>query len=353
MHAWTRRRTLAVTLGLTGALALSACTAESGEAETTPTPGETGPTTVTLLSHDSFSLSEADTAALAESGVEIEHVKIGDGGTLVNQLVLTKDSPLGDVVYGIDNTFASRAVDAGVFEPYTSPALPEGAAGSLIGDALTPIDQGDVCINVDDTWFAAEGIEAPTTLDQLTDEAYRDLLVVTNPATSTPGLGFLLATIGAYGEDGYLEYWERLVDNGLKVVDSWEDAYYTDFTQGEGTRPLVLSYGSSPAYTIADDGSSTTSAMLGTCFRQVEYAGILAGHDAGDAAQVVIDHLLSDEFQRALPENVYMYPVADVPLPDVFAEHAALAPAPITLDPNAISAGRDDWIQAWTDTVLG
>ncbi|GHG47835.1 thiamine ABC transporter substrate-binding protein [Flavimobilis marinus] len=354
MHAWNRRRTLAVTLGLTGALALTACGADGPASSPTATgSAPADPVVVTLVSHDSFSLSEADTAALAEQGIEVEHVKIGDGGTLVNQLVLTKDAPLGDVVYGIDNTFASRAVDAGVFEPYTSPSLPEGAQGALIGDALTPVDQGDVCINVDDAWFAEQGLEAPTTLDQLADEDYRDLLVVTNPATSTPGLGFLLATIGAYGEDGYLAYWQSLVDNGLKVVDSWEDAYYTDFTQGEGTRPLVLSYGSSPAYTLADDGSSTTSAMLGTCFRQVEYAGILQGQDAGEAAQLVIEHLLSDEFQRALPENVYMYPVADVPLPEPFEQHAALAPDPITLDPATITANRDDWIQAWSDAVLG
>lgn len=312
---------------------------------------------VTVLSHDSFELSDADQAAFADLGIEVELVKVGDGGTLVNQLILTKDDPLGDVVYGIDNTFATRAIDAGVFQDYSSEALPDGATNLQVAgsDALTPIDQGDVCLNYDKTWFADEGLEVPQALTDLTDAKYKDLLVVTNPATSTPGLSFLFATVGEFGTDGYLDYWSDLTDNGLKVVDSWSDAYYTDFSGGgeNGPRPIVLSYGSSPASTIDDDGDSTTASIDASCFRQVEYAGVLDGAQDAAAAQQVIDYMLSDDFQAGLVDSVYMYPVnPDIALPDDFEKFGALSEQPVDVDPAQISENRDAWIQAWTDTVL-
>lgn len=313
---------------------------------------------VTLLSHDSFALTEADEAAFADLGVEVELVKISDGGTLVNQLILTKDAPLGDVVYGIDNTFATRAIDAGVFTDYASAALPEAAADLRIndGDALTPIDQGDVCLNYDKVWFDEHDLTVPATLEDLSAPQYKDLLVVTNPATSTPGLSFLFATVGEFGQDGYLDFWGSLVDNGLKVVDSWEDAYYTDFSGGgeNGPRPIVLSYGSSPAYTLDGDGGSTTASIDASCFRQVEYAGILNGAQDVEAAQQVIDYMVSDDFQAALADTVYMYPVnPEIDLPEDFAKFGALSKTPVEIAPADIDANRDAWIQAWTDKVLG
>lgn len=356
MHHRSYRRALG--LALATAVLLGACSGSDDDAGSpSGTTGTQSDGPVTLLTHDSFDLSDEDLAALADLGVEVDHVKIGDGGVLVNQLVITQDAPLGDVVYGIDNTFATRAIDAGVFVDYASPALPEGAADLRIGgDALTPIDQGEVCINYDKVWFADNDVAVPETLEDLADPAYEDLLVVTNPATSTPGLSFLFATVGAYGEDGYLDYWARLRDNGVTVVDSWEDAYYVDFSGGgeNGPRPLVLSYGSSPAYTIGDDGESTTGSLDATCFRQVEYAGILAGSDNVAGAQALIDYLLSPEFQATLPETVYMYPVdPDVALPEDFARFGPLSPDPIDVDPALISEHRDAWIQAWSDTVIG
>ena len=349
-----------------GALLLTGCSTGSGETASpapsgvaTPTQAPTpGSGKVKLLTHDSFELSKADKAALTKLGVEVEHIKMADGGTLVNQLILTKDAPLGDVAYGVDNSFATRAVDAGVFADYASPDLPIEAKGLRINgaDALTPIDQGDVCLNYDKDWFAKNDVVVPTTLAELTDPAYRDLLVVTNPATSTPGLSFLFATVGEFGQDGYLKYWGDLKANGVKVVDSWEDAYYVDFSGGgeKGPRPLVLSYSSSPAYTIGDDGKSTTASIDASCFRQVEYAGVLTGAQDPHAAQKLIDYMLSDDFQAGLPESVYMYPVnPKIELPEGFAEFGALSTSPVEVDPGAISKNRDDWIQAWTDTVVG
>lgn len=363
----TRRRPVRLAaLALASATLLAACASEGPTQAPTTTPGATASTSeapasgpVTLLTHSSYELSKEQIADLKEKGLDVKVVQVGDGGTLVNQLILTKDAPLGDVVFGVDNTFASRAIDAGVFEAYTSPALPAAAVPLKVagGDAVTPVDQGDVCINVDSVWFEKNpDVPVPATLDDLAEPAYKDLVVLTNPATSTPGLSFLAGTVSQYGADGYLEYWTRLKDNGVRIADSWSDAYYSDFTGAaeDGTRPIVLSYSSSPAYTLTDDGGTTTASLPATCTRQVEYAGVLAGAKNPAGARAVVDYLLSPELQATLPDTAYMYPVdPDVPLPESFQKHGALAENPIPVDPVVVARDRDTWISDWTDTVLG
>ncbi|MBN0041783.1 thiamine ABC transporter substrate-binding protein [Cellulosimicrobium cellulans] len=356
-----RARSLATGAGTTLALlALAACgggdtTSGSGGDDASSDAGGT----VTLVTHDSFAVSDEVLAAFEkQSGLTVEQVAPGDGGALVNQLILTKDSPLGDVVFGIDNTFASRAIDEGVLAPYTPEDLSDSAASYAVGDGdeLTAVDLGDVCVNVDHAWFADAGIPEPVTLEDLAKPEYRDLLVVTNPATSSPGLAFLLATVGAFGEDGFEDYWADLRANGVKVVDGWSDAYYVDFSgsEGAGPRPLVLSYSTSPAFTLTEDGSaSTTGALLDTCFRQVEYAGVLANAKNPEGAQQLLDFLVSEAFQADVPEQMYMYPADDsVALPDGWAEFAPLADEPFEVAPADIAAHRDEWIKAWTATVV-
>ncbi|GAB3816542.1 thiamine ABC transporter substrate-binding protein [Tessaracoccus terricola] len=353
------RRTTASTTALLAVAALAACSGSPAEPGQDPTAGDGGVTTsteLTVVTHDSFALPDELKEAFEEaSGYDVTYVAPGDGGALVNQLILTKDSPLGDVVFGVDNTFARRAVDEGVFSPYTSATLPASAEQYAI-ESLTPVDMGDVCINADTQWFADAGIDVPTTLEDLTDPAYADLLVVSHPASSSPGLAFLAATVGAEGE-GWLEYWDALVANGVKVVPGWSEAYYTEFSgaDGEGPYPLVLSYATSPAFTLTEDGSaSTTEALLETCFRQVEYAGVIAGAENEQGAQEFIDFLLSAEVQAAIPEQMYMYPIDDeVELPADWASFAPLSEAPIEVPAEEIAANRDQWISDWTARVIG
>jgi len=354
------RRASSVTAGL-AVVGLLPLLAACGGGDAGDGGDEAADDVVTLVTHDSFAVSDDVLAAFEQSsGLTVEQVAPGDAGTLVNQLVLTKDSPLGDVVYGVDNTFASRAVDAGVFEPYQPADLdPETAAYAPddLAGTLTPIDVGDVCLNLDDGWFAEHDLPEPTTLDDLTEPEYADLTVVTNPATSSPGLAFLLATVGAYGADGFEGYWADLRDNGVKVAESWEDAYYVDFSgAGEGgQRPIALSYATSPAFTVSEDGTeSTTSAMLGTCFRQVEYAGVLAGTDDAEGAQQLVDFLASAEFQADVPGQMYMYPAdPGVELPADWQQFAPLADDPYEVPPAQVAEHRDEWIEQWTATVVG
>lgn len=340
------------------ALTATACSTVGNDAAEDDQESGTTPAEVVLVTHESFALPKKLLRQFEEeSGFRLDIRATGDAGVLTNKLVLTADNPIGDVAFGVDNTFASRALGEDVFAPYDA-TLPEGAEQYLLpGDdeqALTPIDNASVCVNVDDTWFADQDLAPPTTLDDLVDPAYRDLFVTPGAATSSPGMAFLLATIGAYGEDGWQDWWAELMDNGAKLTSGWSDAYQVDFTQGGGggDRPIVLSYDSSPAFTVTDDGTSTTSALLDTCFRQVEYAGVLEGAANPDGAEAVVDFLLSPEVQAALPTSMYVFPVdGGVELPAEWAEFATQPTDPLTVDPAAIDENRDVWLREWSDVT--
>lgn len=287
--------------------------------------------TVTILTHDSFVLSEDQIAAFEEeSGYTLRTIAPGDGGVLVNQLILNRDNPQADGVFGIDTFIVRTVLDEGLLVPYTSPLLPESAADLVVDESLTPIDQGDVCINIDTAWFEDEGMTPPVTLDDLTE--YASLLAVIDPETSSPGYAFLAATATAYGDE-WGEYWAGLLEGGARVSSGWSDAYYADFSgaDGNGPYPLVLSYSSSPA---AAEG---TSYLPDTCVRQVEYAGVVENAANPEGAQAFIDFMLSDDVQSTIPENMYMYPVNDeVELPDAWQQVAELSDAAIRVDPSQL-----------------
>ncbi|WP_460828645.1 thiamine ABC transporter substrate-binding protein [Nocardioides hungaricus] len=340
-------------LVLSGALVAGCSTVGDDTADGAPASDR-----VVLVTHESFKLPKRLLKQFEEeSGYQLVIRASGDAGVLTNKLVLTKDDPLGDVAFGVDNTFASRALEEGVFAPYAA-ELPAGAEEYLLpgdGDdgerALTPVDNASVCVNVDDTWFAQRDLAPPASLDDLVDPAYRDLFVTPGAATSSPGMAFLLATIAAYGEDGWQGWWADLMANGARLTEGWSDAYQVDFTQGggKGDRPIVLSYDSSPAFTVAG-GKSTTSALLDTCFRQVEYAGVLAGAENPDGARALVDFLLSPDVQAALPSSMYVFPVdSSVELPAEWARFARQPADPWEVDPAAISENRDEWLRTWSD----
>ena len=360
VHRARRSHRAAARALLAGAalLALAGCSLTTGEEDDEASGSDTGTGSaagsgeVVLVTHDSFSLPKKLVRQFEEeSGYELVHSPAGDGGTLTNKLVLTQSDPLGDVAFGVDNTYASRALDEGVFAPY-SPELPPGAERHMLpGDeegALTPVDHASVCVNVDEAWFAEHDLEPPATLDDLTDPAYRGLFVTPGATSSTPGMAFLLATIAEYGED-WPSYWEELMANDTKIVRGWEDAYTVDFTFSGGERPIVLSYDSSPAFTV-EDGESSTRALLHTCFRQVEYAGVLDGAENPEGGQAVVDWLLSPEVQAALPTSMYVFPVADdVEIPEDWARFAEQPEETLAVDPAEIAERRQEWLQEWTE----
>lgn len=330
--------------------------------------GGQGADTVVLVTHDSFAVSEATLESFEkESGLTVDVLRAGDAGRMVNQAILTKSNPLGDILFGIDNTFLSRALDAEIFEPYWSPGLGQIAAGFIPDDTgrVTPIDFGDVCLNYDIGYFEERDLALPSSLRELTEPAYAGLLVVENPATSSPGLAFLLATIAEFDTEGdydYLDFWEDLRANDVLVVDGWTEAYYGEFSapgRDTGTRPLVVSYASSPPAEVLfspdpDDGPFT-GAITGDnmCFRQVEYAGVLVNARHPEGARRLIDFMLSPVFQADIPLNMFVFPVIEsVELPPLFQELAEIPQAPARLDYDRIEANREVWIQAWSEAMM-
>jgi thiamine transport system substrate-binding protein len=317
-------------------------------------------TTLTLVTHDSFDVSEDVLAAFTDdTGIEVTIAPAGDAGSTVNQAILTKDDPLGDVLFGVDNTFLSRALDEDLFLPYESPLLASVPDELVLDDQhrVTPIDVGDVCLNHDVAWFEDNDVDLPTDLADLTDPAYEGLLTVMNPATSSPGLAFLLATVERFGEDGYLDFWADLRENDVLVTEGWSEAYYAEFTTHGGDRPLIVSYASSPPAEVffAEEelDEAPTGVIEASCFRQIEFAGILRGTEHEAAAQRLIDFLLDVPFQEDLPLTMFVFPAnEDAELPEVFVEHAVVPSDPLQLDPQEIGEGRERWIEDWTATVL-
>ncbi|PKN93144.1 MAG: thiamine ABC transporter substrate-binding protein [Chloroflexi bacterium HGW-Chloroflexi-6] len=338
---------------------VSACSSPAQPAAPAPTEIVVQPATLTIMTHDSFSASEEVIRAFEEANnVKISFLKSGDTGAALNKAILSKSAPLADIFYGVDNTFLSRALDADIFEPYNSPVLSQIPAEFQLDpqNRALPVDFGDVCINYDKAWFAAQNLPVPQGLDDLTKPEYKDLLVVENPATSSPGLAFLLATIERYGEDGYLDYWRALRENGVSVVDGWETAYYTNFSasSGQGPQPMVVSYASSPAaeviYAAEPLDDAPTASILEGCYRQIEFVGILKGTQNYDLAKKFIDFMLSSEFQSDMPLNMFVYPVNPAAeLPAEFVQYAQTATNPARLDP---ATNREAWIEAWTEAVL-
>lgn len=342
------------------ALTLAAC---SSGTTSDATPSASTPVTVRVLTHDSFALTQSLIDDFeATTGITVEFIPAGDAGEMVNRAVLSVGAPEADALYGVDTTLLARAIDAGVFEPYASSqdSALRADLRELGQGVVTPIDDGDVCVNIDNNWFTKAGITPPQTLDDLRDPAYADLLVVENPATSSPGLAFMLATVARYGTDAWTDYWASLRDNGVLVVNGWSEAYLSEFSGGGGggQRPLVVSYSTSPpAEIVYAEGTPpdrpSTSSMLDGCFHQVEFAGVLAGASNPEAARTVVDWLASPEVQADVALSMFVFPArTDVALPDVFTTFVQRPTQPLELPADVIAANRDRWIEEWTEVVL-
>jgi len=319
--------------------------------------------TVVLMTHDSFAASPAVLAQFTrETGFKVKVLKSGDAGKALSQALLVKDRPVADALFGVDNTFLTRALDNNLFEAYDAHGIESVPARFRLDpkDRVTPIDTGAVCVNDDLAWFGHDGHPAPPkSLADLAQPAYRKLLVMENPASSSPGLAFMLATIDAFGPNGWHDFWQALRKNGVRVDDGWEQAYDADFTAGGGSgdRPLVVSYATDPAADVVfSDGKKktpTVGVVPGTCFRQIEFVGVLHNAKNPVGARALIDFMLTRRFQEDIPLQMYVYPVLpSAKLPPLFVKYAVQPAHPHSLAASAIGAHRNEWIDEWTRIVL-
>ncbi|MFF1640014.1 thiamine ABC transporter substrate binding subunit [Streptomyces sp. NPDC058246] len=361
-----------VGLGLVALPVLSAC----GSSESN---GSGDSKTITLVSHDSWAVSKSVLKDFEkQSGYKVKVLKDGDAGQAVNKAILTKDNPQGDVFFGVDNTLLSRALDNGLFQSYEAKGvdriLPEYQVDQD-KHRVTPIDSGDICVNYDKAYFSKHKLTPPQSFDDLTKPAYKNLLVTENASTSSPGLGFLLGTAAKYGDGGasgsseagsgggWQDYWKKLKANGVKVVDGWEQAYNEEFSGSAGgkkakaDRPLVVSYASSPPaeviYADPKPATAPTGVADGTCFRQIEYAGLLSNAKNTKGGKALLDFLVTKEFQEDMPLNMFVYPVVKgAAVPAEFTKYGPQAKDPETMAPAEIADHRDQWVKSWTSLVL-
>ncbi len=342
MHQTPLRHCLYLLAGLLCALA---CVSGAGAAE------------LRLLTHASFALPKPLLNQFEkEAGVTLRIVKSGDAGEMLNKLILTRAQPIADVVFGIDNILAHKAIAAGVLD--LAVPLDSGAASKALPAGLLAVDQGYVTINADKAWFARKGLALPDSLESLTQPAYARLLVVQNPATSSPGLAFLLATIGSMGEDKAFDWWARMRANGVKVTKGWSEAYYTAFSRNGGAYPLVVSYATSPAAEVfysktpVADAPTVSLNLAGGVFRQVEGVALVQGGGQREAALRLLQFLRSAPVQQALQTEMWMYPM-DTQTPRVAAlRHAPEPTAASSPEAAAIAAKTGDWVQRWQRVVL-
>jgi thiamine transport system substrate-binding protein len=340
------------------AVAAAACGSSGGK----PAAGKPPPKTVVLMTYDSYAVSKSVLAAFTrETGFKVKVLRTGDAGQLVSTAIEIRDHPVGDALFGIDNTYLAWGLVANVFAPFTAKGLSTVPEQFQLDPThrLTPIDSGEVCVNDDLAWFGHNGHPpAPTSLADLAKPAYRKLLVVENPATSSPGLAFVLTTVAALG-DRWQAYWKSLRANGVRVDDTWDAAYDTDFSAGggkNGDRPLVVSYATDPAADVVfSDGKKktpTVGVVPGTCFAQVEFAGVLQGAKNPVGAQALVNFMLTREYQEGIPLQNYVYPVVKgTKLPPVFLQFAQ-QPRAYSMDADAIGASRNTWLEQWTNIVL-
>lgn len=337
---------------------VSAC----AQSPATTTSTSSTPRTLYVMTHDSFAAPQAVISAFeADNNVKLQFIKSGDTGTALNKAILAKDNPFADVFYGVDNTFLSRALTEDIFTPYDSPVLvdiPDQFKVDPQNRAL-PVDWGDVCVDYDKVYLAQHNLPAPQNLEDLLKPEYRSLMVVENPAISSPGLAFLLATIGHFGADNYLNYWKGLMANDVLVVNDWDTAFNGNFTISGGSRPIVVSYNSDPAFEVSDSTTPITEPQIGViasdgaCFQQIEFVGILKGTKNLDLAQKWVDFMLSTAFQESMPAQMYVFPVNSNARLDATIEKYLVIPTnPAHVSPVDIAANREGWINTWTQTVL-
>ncbi len=323
-----------------------------------------------VLSHGSFDLPKGLLAQFEkDAGVQLQIVKAGDAGEMVNKLILTRARPIADVVYGIDNTLLPRAAAARVLDGYSGPASQRAAAAAMadgadktgVAHGVVPVDYGYVNLNIDKAWFARKGLALPTSLADLAQPAYAKLLVVQNPATSSPGQAFLFATIAGLGEEAAFQWWAQMRRNGVKVVKGWTEAYYTEFTRNGGTRPIVVSYASSPAAEVFYSKDKITESptanlfLKGGVFRQVEGVALVRGGNpaAREAAGRFIEFLRSGPVQQALQTTMWMFPAeAGAARADVMQQHASEPAAFDSPSADQLQTQGKRWLQRWTRVVL-
>ena len=279
-------------------------------------------------------------------GIKVDLRSPGDAGQVLTTSILEKDNPVADIVIGIDNNMLAKALDEDILQPYKSENL-NNVDQSLIFDKsnhLSPYDYGYFSII-----YNSEKIDnPPKSLNDLLSSQYEKSIILMDPRTSSPGLGFFLWTVKVFGDD-FTDYWANLNKNILTITEGWDSGYGL-FVNGEA--PMVLSYTTSPAYHKEYEDSEQYKATVfeeGN-YMQIEGAGIVKNCKNLKSAQIFIDYMLTEDFQKEIPLTNWMFPVIDIKLPKSY-DTALKTEKNLLLPSKTINDNLDKWTEEWLETI--
>lgn len=267
--------------------------------------------TLVIYTYDSF-VSEwgpgpAILSAFEEkTGIKVEVIAAGDANTILSRAISEKDAPQADILLGLDNTLVELAVAEDLIEYYSATNIGNAPQEIIFKDnSMVPFDYGFFAVIYDSQTLS----NVPTSLEDLTKDEYKDSLILMDPRTSSPGLGFLSWTVAVYGDD-YLDYWKRLKPSILTITDGWSQGYGA-FTNGEA--PMVLSYTTSPAYHLAFEETDRYQAAIFTDghVAQIEGAALSKNAPNRDSAVKFLEFILEDDFQNVIPLTNFMFPASE------------------------------------------
>lgn len=345
--------------------------------------GTSGDVQLTLYTYESlladpgydFVEGYANYSGIPKDSIQV--IALSDANSIVTRLIGEKDSPAADVVIGLDNILVYEAKNQGVLQPYNSPML-ENISSDLITNLdpdhyLLPFDYGIIAFNYDNLRInssTVDNLENLTLNDFLTLELDKKL-VIEDPTLSSPGLGFLLSTIAIYGDpsiefDGLLnlnwrDWWEN-ASSDIRVAPSWGAAFDIYYEEGEN-RPLMISYGSSPAYTVCQGWGDNLKAFVshenGTsnAWLQIEGIGLTEGAPHQTRAEDFIDWFLGEELQNQIPENNWMYPAnQNANISSCFEESVINTEEVFILNdlitPTMLETNLERWQNEWEESMI-
>ncbi|OLS24440.1 MAG: Thiamine-binding periplasmic protein precursor [Candidatus Heimdallarchaeota archaeon LC_2] len=335
---------------------------------------------LTIYTYDSLLADpgfEFDRAFEKFAGLENGSVKVvyfSDAASVLNRAITEKDSPIADILIGIDNVLVNKARANDILEPYRPiehlniiSSLVDGLASDYL---LTPYDYGVISL-----WYINERLEGTLDPDNLIltdliDSTIARQIIVEDPALSSPGLGFLLHTISIFGDaetgikgvvDGdWRQFWSDLSDEDIRIVPSWGTAIDLLYTKEEG-RPVMVSYTSSPAYSscLFDDRSTTSvlSHEMGTTWgwRQIEGIGLVKESENKDLGKQFIDWFISNELQSEIYQNQWVYPaIKNITPPscyDSVIPFDSITPLNDFIPQSILAENLDSWLDDWEQAV--
>ncbi|PHM39888.1 iron-utilization periplasmic protein hFbpA [Xenorhabdus mauleonii] len=305
--------------------------------------------TLTVYTYDSFASEWGPGPAIkkafeAECHCELKLVALEDGVSLLNRLRMEGKKTPADIILGLDNNLLQAAQQTGLFTPSQVDTSKLKLPIAWKNTTFIPYDYGYFAFIYNKNTLP----HPPKSMDELINSHQNLKVIYQDPRTSTPGLGLLLWMQKLYGEKVSNE-WQKVAKKTLTVSKGWSEAYGL-FLKGEGD--MVLSYTTSPGYHIMSEKKDNYAAAIFKegHYLQIEVAAQLASSKQPELAQKFMEFMISPAFQQVIPTTQWMYPVIDIPLPEVFKQ----LPVPeksLLFNADEVAKNRTKWIRTWQSSV--